>query len=101
MAFHEYVFGAPKPGDGPVRALGGFSGNWLSLEATVRTNDSTAQVSGESSTQLASTNWTTNNLSWSPSADQSGILPGCQRRIFSVPVDAERKFLRLRAQSPQ
>jgi tetratricopeptide (TPR) repeat protein len=26
-AFHEYVFGAPKPGDGPVRALGGFGGN--------------------------------------------------------------------------
>jgi hypothetical protein len=41
-AFHEYVFGAPKPGDGPVRALGGFGGNWLSLKATVRTNDPNA-----------------------------------------------------------
>lgn len=100
-AFHEYLFGAPRPGAGSVRATGGLSSGWLSLEAIVRTNDPTAYAFAESSADLVATNWTTNNLSWSPSADQSGVLPGCQRRLFTAPMGADRKkFLRLKALSP-
>ena len=100
-AFHEYLFGAPRPGAGTPRAAGQISGNLLSLEATVRTNDPTAHAWAESTTDLVSTNWTTNNLSWSPAADQSSVLPGCERRVFSVPIGTDNKeFLRIKAQSP-
>jgi len=100
-AFREYTFGAPRPGAGPVRPSAGFAGNRLSLQAIVRTNDPAARVFGESTTNLVSTSWTTNGLTIAPATDQSSVLPGCERRDFSVPADGSAKFLRLRApQSP-
>ena len=100
-AFHEYVFGASRPGAGAPRPVGAVNGGWLSLEAVVRTNDSGVALWGEASTNLAPEAWTNLPVTTAVSTNQNGVLPGCQRRVFFVPADGPKKFLRLRAQSPE
>ena len=71
---------------------------WLSLEAVVRTNDANVALGGEVSTNLAAGSWTNLAVTSTVSSNQTGVLPGCQRRVYWVPADGSKKFLRLRAQ---
>lgn len=68
----------------------------LTLQAFVRTNDSTLTVVGEVGASL--TNWDTNNpLAGTATADQSGAPAGTERREFTVNTSGSRMFLRLKA----
>ena len=68
----------------------------LTLQAFVRTNDSTLTVVGEVGASL--TNWDTNNpLAGTATADQSGAPEGTERREFTVNASGSRMFLRLKA----
>jgi len=70
-------------------------GSTLSITAVVRTNDTKLSVVGEAATGL--TNWTTNGVTITPSANTSGVPDGCQRRVFSVNRGTDdKKFLRLK-----
>lgn len=95
----QYSFGSPRPGFAVEKSVGGWSTNTLWLEAVVRTNDSFWRIFGQASTTLASGGWGTNGVSSISSANQSGVLLGCERRIFSVPAGTNAQmFLRLRAE---
>lgn len=69
----------------------------LTLTALVRTNDPKLTVWGNVTTNL--NNWPTNTFAGTPTADQSGAVPGVtQRQEFSVPRGTDPKlFLRLKA----
>lgn len=69
----------------------------LSITAIVRTNDPNLTVSGQSITNLATGNWTNNDVTLTVPADQTGATPGTtQRQTFSTPLGSGgRKFLRL------
>ena len=68
----------------------------LSITAVVRTNDTKLSVVGEAATGL--TNWSTNGVTSTASANTSGVPDGCQRRVFSVNRGTDdKKFLRLKA----
>ena len=71
--------------------------NTLSLSAVVRTNDAKLKVEGEAGGSL--TNWSTNGVSMSPSADTNGVPEGHQRQVFSVDRtnSPTKQFLRLKA----
>ncbi len=100
-AFEQYAFGAPVPGASSVPANSALGGNALTREAIVRTNDPALSILGETSNSLATGSWTSNGVSVVTAPDQAGVLPGCERRRFSVPAAPEtKKFLRLRAVSP-
>jgi len=97
----QYIFGAPRPGIAVVSQTGWWSTNTFSLQAVVRTNDSSWRVFGESSATLNTGSWSTNEISWHSSTNQSDVLPGCERRVFTVPAGTDtRKFLHIRAESP-
>lgn len=97
----QYIFGAPRPGIAVPSQAGRWLTNTLSLEAVVRTNDSSWRIFGESSATLSVGSWSTNGISWHSSTNQSGVLPGTERRVFSVPTGTNtRKFLRINAQTP-
>jgi hypothetical protein len=78
----------------PVSAV---DSNTLSLSAIVRTNDTKLTVVGEAGGSL--TNWSTNGVSMTPSANTSGVPDGHQRQVFSVERTngPTRQFLRLKA----
>jgi hypothetical protein len=78
----------------PVSAV---DSNTLSLSAIVRTNDTNLTVVGEAGGSL--TNWSTNGVSMTPSANTSGVPEGHQRQVFSVDRtnSPTRQFLRLKA----
>jgi hypothetical protein len=97
----QYIFGAPRPGIAVVSQTGWWSTNTFSLEAVVRTNDPSWRIFGESSATLNVGSWSTNELSWHSSTNQSDVLPGTERRLFTVPTGTNtRKFLRINAQNP-
>jgi len=97
----QYIFGAPRPGIAPASQTGCWLTNTFSLEAVVRTNDPSWRIFGESSTTLSVGSWTTNELSWHSSTNQSDVLPGAERRVFTVPTGTNtKKFLRINAQTP-
>jgi hypothetical protein len=97
----QYVLGAPRPGIAPASQTGWWSTNTFSLEAVVRTNDPSWRIFGESSATLSVGSWSTNEIFWHPSANQSDLLPGSERRVFRVPTGTNtKKFLRINAQNP-
>jgi hypothetical protein len=97
----QYIFGFPQPGAAAQSSAAGWSTNALWLEAVVRTNDPPWRIFGQASTTLNVSHWSTNEISWQPSTNQSDVLPGCERRVFTVPSGTDnRKFLRTRAESP-
>jgi hypothetical protein len=97
----QYILGAPRPGIAPASQTGRWLTNTFSLEAVVRTNDPSWRIFGESSTTLSVGSWTTNELSWHSSTNQSDVLPGAERRVFTVPTGTNtKKFLRINAQNP-
>ena len=97
----QYIFGAPRPGIMAAPLASRWSTNTLSLEAMVRTNDPSWRVFGESSSALSVGSWKTNEVSWQSSTNQSGLLPGSERRLFNVPTGTNtKKFLRINAQTP-
>jgi hypothetical protein len=100
-AVAQYIFGAPRPGVAVASQAGRWSTNTFSLEAVVRTNDPAWRVFGESSATLNVGSWSTNEISSHSSANQSDVLPGTERRIFTVPAGTNtKKFLRINAQNP-
>jgi hypothetical protein len=68
----------------------------LTLTAVVRTNDPSLIVVGEAGVDLS--NWNTNGVSVAPSATQTNVPEGCERRIYSVNRvnSPSRQFLRLK-----
>ena len=97
----QYIFGAPRPGTAVVSPTGWWSTDTFSLEAVVRTNDLSWRIFGESSAALHVGSWTTNEISWQSSTNQSDVLPGTERRVFTVPTGTNsKKFLRINAQNP-
>ena len=78
----------------PVTSI---SSGMLSTAAIVRTNDPSLTVYGQSSLDLSTGAWMTNDVSMNPSVDQAGVPAGMQRQIFSTPrtPDETKKFLRL------
>jgi hypothetical protein len=80
---------------------GRWSTNKFSLEAVVRTNDPSWRIFGESSATLNVGSWSTNEISWHSSTNQSDVLPGTERRVFTVPTGTNtKKFLRINARNP-
>lgn len=97
----QYIFGSPRPGAAAQRSTAGWSTNALWLEAVVRTNDPSWRILGQTSTTLSPGSWGTNGVSSVSSTSQSDVLPGCERRVFTVPPGTNtRKFLRISAESP-
>jgi hypothetical protein len=97
----QYILGVPRPGAAAQRSTAGWSTSALWLEAVVRTNDPSWRIFGQASSTLAPGTWGTNDVVSISSPNQSDVLPGCQRRIFSVPAATNtRKFLRINAQNP-
>ena len=80
---------------------GRWSTNTLSFEAVVRTNDPFWRIFGESTATLNVGSWSTNEISWHSSTNQSDVLLGAERRVFTVPTGTNtKKFLRINAQNP-
>ena len=97
----QYIFGSPRPGSAAVSPAVRWSTNTFSLETVVRTNDPAWRIFGESSSTLNAGSWTTNGIFWQSSTNQNNVVPGTERRIFTVPPGTDtRKFLRIRAESP-
>jgi len=97
----QYIFGAPRPGIAVVSQTGWWSTNTFSLEAVVRTNDPSWRILGESSATLNVGSWSTNEISSHSSTNQSDVLPGTERRVFTVPTGTNtKKFLRINATKP-
>jgi len=97
----QYVFGSPRPGVASQRSAAGWPTNTLWLESVVRTNDPSWRIFGQTTSTLAPGSWGTNGVSSVSSTNQSDALPGCERRIFTVPPGTgTTKFLRIRAESP-
>jgi hypothetical protein len=74
----------------------------LILTVLIRTSGITAV--GQSSTDLSAADAGFANLGSNPngvpSADQTNLLPGTERREFRTPKDGTRKFLRLKVTQP-
>jgi hypothetical protein len=97
----QYILGVPRPGAAAQRSTAGWSTSALWLEAVVRTNDPSWRIFGQASSTLAPGSWGTNDVVSISSTNQSDVLPGCERRVFTVPPGTDsRKFLRIRAESP-
>jgi hypothetical protein len=97
----QYTLGSPRPGVASQRSAAGWSTNALWLEAVVRTNDPSWRIFGQASSTLAPGSWGTNDVVSISSPNQSDVLPGCERRIFTVPPGTNtKKFLRINAQNP-
>ena len=91
------IGGATNSSAASERPEPGLDSNTLSLSAVVRTNDAKLKVEGEAGGSL--TNWSTNGVSMSPSADTNGVPEGHQRQVFSVDRtnSPTKQFLRLKA----
>jgi len=90
--------GANSPGELPqppavaVQTTGGVA--QLALTVLVRIDDPSVQVQAEASGNL--TAWSTAGISSAPSLDQTNVPEGFERRVFTVPADATRRFIRLK-----
>ena len=73
--------------------------NRLTLTTVVRTNDPRLVVRAEVATNLSDFSLSTNLpvASYSVVADPTNLPAGHEKRVFTLPRDSERKFLRLRA----
>ena len=90
---------AQAPGETPSH---GFDGTTLSIEALVRTNDPALRVYGQSSTDLTTNAWTTNNFTTNDIPKKPGDPADSARRVFSTPQGTNAaKFLRLRVELDQ
>ncbi|MBJ7326406.1 MAG: hypothetical protein JHC52_03570 [Chthoniobacterales bacterium] len=91
------VGGAASPAGSSEQFAAGFSGTSFTLTAIVRTNDPLLTLVGQSSTDLMTwTNMATNPFG-TPSASQTNVPFGCNRRDFTIPIDLDvKKFLRLK-----
>jgi hypothetical protein len=97
----QYILGVPRPGAAAQRSTAGWSTSALRLEAVVRTNDPSWRIFGQTSSTLAPGSWETNDVVSISSTNQSDVLPGCERRIFTVPTGTNtKKFLHIKAESP-
>ena len=64
-------------------------------------NDSSWRIFGQTSSTLVPGSWGTNDVVSISSTSQSDVLPGCERRVFTVPTGTNtKKFLRINAQNP-
>jgi hypothetical protein len=90
------VGGASSPTGSSENTVTVLDGSKLTLTAVVRTNDPSLNVVGEAGVNLS--NWNTNGVSNTPSASQTNVPVGCQRRIYSVDRanSPSRQFLRLK-----
>ena len=105
LALAEYALGwsaaLGNDGKGAVLPVMSRSNNQLVLNYQVRTNDPKVTVVPENSGDLVSSNWVTSNVSVSNLGVTNVGGETLQRRSASVPIDGDRKFLRLRVnQSP-
>jgi hypothetical protein len=105
LALAEYALGwsaaLGNGGKGAVLPVMSRSNNQLVLNYQVRTNDPKVTVVPENSGDLVSSNWVTSNVSVSNLGVTNVGGETLQRRSASVPIDGDRKFLRLRVnQSP-
>ena len=104
-ALAEYALGwsaaLGSGGKGSVLPVMSRSNNQLVLNYQVRTNDPKVTVVPENSGDLISSNWVTSNVTVSNLGVTNLGGETLQRRSASVPIDGDRKFLRLRVnQSP-
>ena len=91
------IGGAPNISGASEQPVATMDSNTLSLSAIVRTNDGKLAVVGEAGGSL--TNWSTNGVSVTASANTNGVPEGHQRQVFSVDRtnSPNRQFLRLKA----
>ena len=104
-ALAEYALGwsaaLGNAGKGSVLPVMSRSNNQLVLNYQVRTNDPKVTVVPENYGDLVSSNWVTSNVSVINLGVTNVGGETLQRRSASVPIDGDRKFLRLRVnQSP-
>ncbi|MEI7864823.1 MAG: hypothetical protein WCI38_05575 [Chthoniobacterales bacterium] len=91
------VGGAASPAGSSEQFAAGFSGTSFTLTAIVRTNDPLLTLVGQSSTDLMTWSNLATNPFGTPSASQTNVPFGCNRRDFTIPIDLDvKKFLRLK-----
>jgi hypothetical protein len=83
---------APVPPSLTVQTQGGEP--VLALTVLVRTDDTQLNVQAEASSDLGS--WNTSGVISAPAGDQDGVPAGFERRVYTVPADATRRFIRLK-----
>jgi hypothetical protein len=98
----RYALGASGPSGAVTKPALSTDSNDLILTALIRTSGITAV--GQSSTNLSATDAGFANLGSNPnglpSADQSNLLPGTERREFRTPKNGTKQFLRLKVTQP-
>jgi hypothetical protein len=98
QALAKYAFGAAGydfPVSGAATRTSG--GAYLEMTAVVRTDDPALLIRPEWSAELGG-DWSPTGVGESVSPDTGGLPPGCQRRVYRLPMAGEpRAFLRLRA----
>jgi len=93
------VGGAPSPTAASESTVTVLDGSKLSLTAVVRTNDPSLSIVGDAGINLSNlSSWSSAGVSVAPSANQTSVPDGCQRRIYSVERTGSpsRQFLRLK-----
>jgi hypothetical protein len=90
------IGGASSPTGSSENTVTVLDGNKLSLTAVVRTDDLSLSIVGEAGVDLSI--WSSSGVSVAPSANQTSVPEGCQRRIYSVnrADSPSRQFLRLK-----
>jgi hypothetical protein len=98
----RYALGASSPSGAVTKPALSTDSNDLILTALIRTFGITAV--GQSSTNLSATDAGFANLGSNPnglpSADQTNLLPGTERREFRTPKNGTKQFLRLKVTQP-
>ena len=98
----RYALGASSPSGAVTKPALSTDSNDLILTALIRTSGITAV--GQSSTNLSAIDAGFANLGSNPnglpSADQSNLLPGTERREFRTPKNGTKQFLRLKVTQP-
>jgi hypothetical protein len=98
----RYALGASGPSGAVTKPALSTDSNDLILTALIRTSGITAV--GQSSTNLSATDAGFANLGSNPnglpSADQTNLLPGTERREFRTPKNGTKQFLRLKVTQP-
>ena len=98
----RYALGASDPSGAVTKPALSTDSNDLILTALIRTSGITAV--GQSSTNLSATDAGFANLGSNPnglpSADQTNLPPGTERREFRTPKNGTKQFLRLKVTQP-
>jgi hypothetical protein len=66
----------------------------LALTVLVRIDDPLLSVQAEASSDLGS--WNPSGVTSAAASDQAGVPDGFQRRVFTLPADGSRRFIRLK-----